>query len=132
MPIPVVGVTSQLDGGVAGVLAKLRGGNLVGGDGVGKGLPRGAVLVRARQPIRASPVRLTAELMFAALDNRKVLLVTRQRLQPQLQFIARSLVIDVGKPSLRGDAVANAHEDHSLGRRCRSGRGKAAKADGFQ
>ena len=82
MPIPVAGVTGQLDGGIAGMLAKLRGGNLVGGDGVGKGLPRRAVLIRARQPIRASPVRLPAELMFAALDDRKILLVTRQRLQP--------------------------------------------------
>ena len=64
------------------MLAKLGRGNLIGGDGIGKGLSRSSVLIRTRQPIRASPMRLTAELMFAALDDGKVLFVTSQRLHP--------------------------------------------------
>ena len=129
MPIPVAGVTGQLDGGIAGMLAKLRGGNLVGGDGIGKGLSRRAVLIRARQPIRASPVGLAAEMMFTALDNRKVLLVTSQWLQTLGEFVAGTLVIDVRKPGFRGYAITDAHEHQSFGRCGCSGRYKTAKAN---
>ena len=56
------------------MLAKLSRGNLIGGDRVGKRLPRSAVLVRSRQPIRASPVCLATEVMLATLDDRKIVL----------------------------------------------------------
>ena len=63
------------------MLAKLGRGNLIGGDGIGKGLARRAVLIRSRQPIRASPVCLATELMLTPLDDRKIVLVTGQWLQ---------------------------------------------------
>ena len=114
------------------MLAKLSRGNLIGGDRVGKRLPRSAVLVRSRQPIRASPVCLATEVMLATLDDRKIVFVMGQWLQPLGQLVARSLVMDVGKPSFRGDTIANAQKDHSFGRLCgrcfRSG-SEAAKTD---
>ena len=70
------------------MFAELCCGHLVGGNGVGNGLARRAVVIRPRQPVGASPVCLSTELMLAALDNREVFLVTSQRLQPlRLQFI---------------------------------------------
>ena len=78
MSIPVIGVCTQLDRSVTGVLAKLGSCHLISRDGIRKGLAGRTIFIRTRQPKGTPPVSLHTKLMLTSLNNGKIFFVAGQ------------------------------------------------------
>ena len=112
----------ELDGCKPRVPAELCGRNLIHGNRVVKALTGCAEGVGARQPKCAAPVRVVGKPVRAALDDREVVLVARQRREALWQRVAGPNVARLWKPRFLGHAVADPEAHHPLGRG-RRGRG---------
>ena len=123
----------QLQRSEPGVAAKVRGGDLVGGNGVVEALARNRELVGAGEPEGAALVSRVHKPVGQPLEHAEVRLVPGQRLEPLRNHVVRPGLLRVWKPRLRGQPPAQAQKNQALGtRRSRGGGGETAEPEGFQ
>ncbi|MEK0445824.1 MAG: hypothetical protein RLZZ399_1145 [Verrucomicrobiota bacterium] len=122
----------ELEGGEAGVLSEVGGGDLVGADTVVEALAGFGVAVGAGEPEGTAPVRFVAEAIGATLDHGEVFMVAGEGSQSLREVPVGACLLDIGEPSFLGNAPAEAQEDEAFGRCADFRIGEGAEAEGLE
>jgi hypothetical protein len=122
----------ELQGGKPRFLADFESRRLINRNSVMKTLPRLCKPVCARQPEGAAPVRVLGVLVCKSLNNREILLVSRQRRKALGKGVVRTQLGCGREPSLLRHPEPKAQKDHAFRTHLRLFSGKGAEAQGFE